>query len=136
MSLINPITPPTPLPPPILTPAQAYTNAKRMATNMYQQLLNAHTQLFNYLWNNPNGVTIEQFMTQYGTDAATLFSLSSQIQTLLGTVNPAYVPLNTPSNVTITVNADGTVTITPVVTGPTGAIGASGASGATGPTGP
>ena len=104
MSLINidiPARPP-------MTPIMAFGLSKAKSLTIYQSLERMHTELFKFLWENPD-VTIEQFMSQYGTDAAALFAVSSKIQEVLATVNPAYVPL-TPTK-PVTINGDGTVTI-------------------------
>ena len=104
MGLIDnvvPVRPPMP-------PAMAFKMAKVKSLQIYQILEKMHTELFKFLWENPD-VTIEQFMVKYGPDAAALFQVSAKIQEVLATVNPEYTPL-TPLK-PITINEDGTVTV-------------------------
>ena len=69
-----------------------YRKAIAESSLIAQQLEAKHTALFNRVWRNPNA-TASQILTKYGTDCQKLFEVSSTIQTVLATVNPAYVPL-------------------------------------------
>lgn len=75
---------------------------------IYRFLKMQHTQSFNNVWNNPT-YTPQEIVDAFGTDAATLFTLSWQIQQILQAADPGYVMLIPP--VPVVINPDGTVTL-------------------------
>lgn len=98
MSLIDPPVPPI-TPPDEVTKNYMYSRA--LSTQLYDYMLDRHTKLFNYIWFNPNGVTVEQMLAKYGTDGRALFEVSGMIQNSLLITNPEYEPLVPPKKYTI-----------------------------------
>ena len=78
------------------------------STGMFRRMKQEHARIFNLLWNNPKA-TPQEILDEYGTDAAALFSFSSQIQTMATAIDSGFVALVPPYN--YTVNGDGTVTV-------------------------
>jgi len=93
------------------TVANKVEQIKRMNFRLYQQILTLHTQVFQAVWNDKT-FTPKQIVEAFGTDAAALFANSASIQTLLYSVNNAYVPLNIPDGVSISFNPDGSAVYT------------------------
>jgi hypothetical protein len=94
------------------TQAEKVTRIKgsmvKLASGIYRQTVMLHTRLFNQLWKNPKA-SPQEILDEYGTEAAQLFSFSSQLQAMALGINPAYEPLVSPYEFTI--NSDGTVTV-------------------------
>ena len=84
-------------------------NITSVSQKMYTKMERQHQQLWNLIWNNPNGLTAQEVFDEYGSDSAQFFILSQNIQTMLAGVNENYVPLETPFSYTI--NPDATVTV-------------------------
>jgi hypothetical protein len=85
---------------------------KRMSTDLLTRIKSQHQEIMQAVWNNPAGLTPQQVMDAFGSEAAELFQLSDQLLTMLGNVKPddpyleeAAAPYN------YTINDDGTVTI-------------------------
>ena len=76
---------------------------------MYSKMLRQHQQLWDLLWNNPSGLTAQEVLDEYGSDAAQFFIISQGIQTMLVQAMTGYVPIVPPFPYVI--NPDGTVTI-------------------------
>ncbi len=76
---------------------------------LYSKIKNMIKTSFNLVWDNPEGLTPQEILDGFGTDAGELFIFSAQMQTLLLTVNPDYEFLTPPYNYVI--NPDGTVTV-------------------------
>jgi len=85
-----------------------YSQIRNMSKVLYNLMFEKHGLIFREIWNCPT-VSPQEIMDMYGTDAVLLFLFSSQIQNLLASSNPNYVPLAPPYQYTI--NPDGTVTI-------------------------
>lgn len=90
--------------------ADVVTTVKMGSTNLYNSIKSQLNNIFNTIWNNPDFTPIE-IVTAFGTDAAALFALAQGLQTLASQADPTYVPLVPPTNYTVTINADGSVTI-------------------------
>jgi len=88
--------------------AEAKNRIVAMSTAMFRRMKQEHARIFNMLWNNPKA-TPQEILDEYGTDAASLFSFSLQIQTMAKAIDPGYVPLVSPYEYTI--NRDGTITV-------------------------
>lgn len=74
----------------------------------FNRLNQTFTKIFQQIWVNPN-FTPQQIMDAFGSDAASLFQLSGQVQDLLNTIVPNVNQLTPPN--AFTINQDGTVTI-------------------------
>jgi hypothetical protein len=72
-------------------------------------LKNTIKRCFELIWNSDT-YTAQDVCDMYGTGALKLFIASAQVQGLIKTLDPNYVVLEAPADVTI--NKDGTVTIT------------------------
>jgi len=73
-----------------------------------QGLLNQGAAL---VWNNPTGATPQQVVSTMGTQAASIFQLSSILCSTLGAITGSTIGAM-PPGWSYTVNADGTVTLT------------------------
>jgi len=109
MSLISPVDPTT-----------STLNLLSVALNRgITQRVNTYNQIFNLIWNNAQGLTPQEVVAALGTNAAVLFALAAQEQSILpaavAQVNPvATVSLpSPPAGWTVTPNADGSVALTP-----------------------
>jgi len=90
-------------------------NRIKMAnTQLYRGILQQVQGIFKMIWANPS-FTPKQIVDGFGTDAVTLFGLFDQLQTMLTSVDPTYVPMTVPSQYVVTPNADGTITISDAV---------------------
>ena len=90
--------------------AASKTRIKRMCSNIYQQMEGQHKNVWEMIWNNRRGLSPQDVLDEFGSDAKDLFIFSSSIQAMLYQANPTnYVPLETPLEYTI--NPNGTVTI-------------------------
>ena len=106
MSLINIITKePTTEELLTLMKNRVKNNSRRIFNNVRQQ----HTNIFDTIWNNPNGFSPQEVLDEFGTDAVELFTFSLSIQTMLTQADPTYIYLNTPNLYTL--NDNGTVTV-------------------------
>lgn len=63
------------------------------------------------IWQNPYGLTPQQVFDALGTKAGLLLALSQQIVPLLEAADAEELPVLRPEGVVITVNQDGTVTL-------------------------
>ena len=88
--------------------AEAKKRIVGMSTAMFWRLKQEHARIFNQLWNNPKA-SPQEILDEYGTDAASLFSFSSQIQTMAASIDSSYVPVVPPYEYTI--KPDGTITV-------------------------
>jgi len=88
---------------------RAKNRIKNAAKNIYETVKNKHDQLWNVVWDNPAGLTPQEVIDAFGTDAKELFTYSQSLQTLLSEANENYVVKVTPNLVTI--NTDGSVTV-------------------------
>ena len=71
---------------------------------------------FNVLWNNPNGMTPQQVLDAFGTDAGMLVDIMTGMGQAVNEMMPGALPLVSPFQ--LTTNADGTVTVGAAVTPP------------------
>jgi hypothetical protein len=101
----------TPTPPGVTTLEGKIKKIKQLNTQIYIKMRALHTQAFNQVWRDKD-LTPKQIIEGFGTDAAALFQNSSQIQTILATVDPDYVPLAIPEGYTVTFNDNGSATVT------------------------
>ena len=81
----------------------------KVSTRMYNKMERQHQQLWDLIWENSSGLTPQEVLDEYGTDASSFFIISESIQTLLVQVRPTYTVLETPNLYVI--NEDGTVTV-------------------------
>jgi hypothetical protein len=101
----------------VTTPAQQAANQLRQITKQsFQQLSNAGIQGYNLLWKN-NNATPAAIVAALGTDAAGIFALAQlNISTVTTAASIGGAPIpeipSVPTGVTVTPNADGTVTLT------------------------
>lgn len=89
----------------------AVNSVKDQITMFYNNTVQQMASIFNAIWNDPNN-TPQQIVSGFGTDAALLFSALDTLQNLAKAINPSYVILVPPTGYTVTINNDGTVTIT------------------------
>ena len=85
---------------------------KRLSVDTLNHIKAQHREMMQAVWNNPAGLTPQQVMDAFGSEAAELFQLSDQLLTMLGNVkpdDPYLAEAEAPYNYTI--NDDGTVTI-------------------------
>lgn len=87
---------------------QIVVNLKTSNFTFYSSVNKQHSSLFRAIWNNAN-YTPKEIIDGFGVDGAALFQLSSNLQQILASVDPEYIPLR-PTNA-FTINEDGTVTI-------------------------
>tara|TARA_R110000765_G_scaffold124675_1_gene222079 strand:+ start:163 stop:474 length:312 start_codon:yes stop_codon:yes gene_type:complete len=80
-----------------------------VSANLFHEIKQRHTAIYNKLWNPPEGVTTQNVLDLFGTDAASLFVTSQTLQNLMESVDATYERLIPPN--TFVVNDDGTVTI-------------------------
>jgi len=80
-----------------------------MFRNIRDRIEEEHNIIWNIIWNNERGLTAQEVLDDFGTDAYDLFLFSNSIQSLLSEADPEYNHLVTPSE--YTVNTDGTITI-------------------------
>jgi hypothetical protein len=76
---------------------------------LFHEIKQRHTAIYNKMWNPPEGVTTQDVLDLFGTDAASLFVTSQTLQNLMESVDSTYERLIPPN--TFVVNDDGTVTI-------------------------
>jgi hypothetical protein len=115
MSLITLPTTPVVVAPPSLTLVQLQFQEglaiRQKAVNLYGVLVPFYNNLMATVWANPRGLTAQQVCDSLGTDAGTLFQAAAIAAQLILLGNSS-APLTTvPTGATITINADGTVTI-------------------------
>jgi len=82
---------------------------RNLSGKMYNRLKAEHSTIFRMIWNNSEGFSAQEILDDFGTDAAELFNLSSQMQIMLAQIDSSYVPLLPPNEFTI--QEDGTVII-------------------------
>ena len=91
------------------TPQDAYEKLKKMNAMTYKTLNTLHKVMFDFVWHNKT-FTPKEMITAMGTDAATIFAISRQVQGILVTVNPTgYQVLEPTQNVTM--NEDGSANV-------------------------
>lgn len=102
------------------TPQQATLgDINNAVVNGIQQRVLKYLQLYNLFWNNPYGLAPQDVAAALGTNAAVLFEIAAQEQSVLtaaaalvGAPLAATLP-SPPTGWTVTPNADGSVTLTP-----------------------
>lgn len=83
------------------------------------RILRAHEMGMNLLWDNlPEGVTPQDVIDEFGTDAGEIFQHSAALATLIGNIDPEKV-VSVPEQYVVNVNATGTVTLTEAPVEPT-----------------
>ncbi len=98
-----------------LTPTQVVQNlANTFAAQIngqYQQISNLFGRVFSFIWNNQQGQTPQQVFDLFGTNAGDLLKVANafaaMVQTYTGTA-PTLIPIGW----TVTVNGNGSVTVT------------------------
>ena len=101
---------PTPVSPVIVNVVNQIKGANGQ---LYKTIVQQIAMIFNLIWNNKSFTPV-QIVTAFGTDAGTLFTVFAQLQQTAQLIDPTYTPLVPPSQYIVVVNADGTVTLTPV----------------------
>ena len=76
---------------------------------IYLYLKKEYENLFTRVWENADGLTPQEVLDSFETDAFELFSYSDLVRQVLVQVNPNYSVPEVPYNFTI--NGDGTVTV-------------------------
>ena len=108
MALIQPTPTPTPL-----TTAQLQAQLKSQAVaqmnQFYRQSIFVFNTLMTQIWNNAGGLTPQQALDSFGTDAGTLVTYGGLLAGLINSVTPNTVSTTTPAP--LTTNAAGTVTV-------------------------
>lgn len=94
------------------SPAQDAADSIRLQIkSTWNRVLMSHQRGMASLWEDlPEGTTPQDVLDELGTDAADVFTLSTALATLIGTIDPDAV-VGVPEGVTVTVNDDGTVTL-------------------------
>jgi hypothetical protein len=92
----------------------------------YKEIEAFYTAQYNAVWKSKNA-TPQQVITRMGTNAAKLFSLAAELATILIHAG-SDVPTTTPAEYSVTINADGSATVTVVAppATPAAAVGTSG----------
>src|ERR1039458_7760030 len=111
MSLINPITPPTP---PVLTTAQKQARYKSIvkggAYGFLQQMIRKYNTDYTNFWTNSDGLTPAECVAALGTDGAEAVEKLGALKTFINSMYAGSIPdVATPQ--TITPNQDGTITL-------------------------
>lgn len=98
------------------TGSQATTQwIKDSILGTWNQATSAYNNVDNLVWNNPYGLTAQQVFDGLGTNAGTLVDASNALKTCINRATwPAakQVTSSKPANCTVTVNGNGTVTLT------------------------
>ena len=81
----------------------------RSMESLYGNMRAVYEQNFRAVWSNPDGLTPQEVMDAFGTDAVEFFSGGVGLYRYLDTVVPGGINLPAPSEVTP--HGDGTVTI-------------------------
>ena len=98
------VTPPTPA-------KDRADSIRSQVKNTWHRVLMSHKRGMETLWGNlPEGTTPQDVIDELGTDAADVFALSASLAALIGTIDADAV-VHVPEGVTVTANADGTVTL-------------------------
>lgn len=84
---------------------------RRLNTQIYNSMKQLHTTAFHAVWEDQD-FKPKQIIEGFGTDCKALFENSAQIQTILATVDPGYVPLAIPEGYSISFNPDGSCSVT------------------------
>jgi len=94
------------------SPAQDVAESIRMQIKgTWNRILMTHQRGMAAIWNElPEGTTPQDVLDELGTDAADVFTLSAALATLIGSIDADAV-VHVPEGVTVTANADGTVTL-------------------------
>jgi hypothetical protein len=103
-------TPPTS---PVLTDAQKKARVKSQilgsSNQLFRQMVNIFSSNMQAVWNNADGLTPQQVMDIFGTDAGALVTGAAGLAALINATVPTTVNPTAPQ--TLTVNEDGTVTV-------------------------
>ena len=89
--------------------AQIKANITQVYNQLFQQSVSQLTYLYREVWLNELGLTPQQVVDSFGTDAGELMNTFSVLRTAVGSLIPDGIGLADPH--TVTVNEDGTVTI-------------------------
>ena len=89
--------------------ARTNSRIKKVSLNIYKTMENRHESVWDLIWNNKDGLTPQEILDSFGSDAAELFLFSGSIQAMLASAGAGYVPVETPNE--FVVNGDGTVTV-------------------------
>jgi len=105
-------------PPPKLTPAQARANrALALPRIIFTRLLNSWAQGLDSVWSAPDPAAV---LTAIGPQAAELFTRSAQLRAFLEQQQPGSTSIPQAAKIKpVTLNPDGTVTLTPSQPTPT-----------------
>jgi hypothetical protein len=98
-------------------PSLTLTQKQALEKNKITQAMNAHfklsistaTNMFNELWNNPQGLTPQQVLDSLSTNAASFVQGLGALITTINTLYPGAVSLTPPHSITI--NSDHTATV-------------------------
>lgn len=83
---------------------------KQSATKAYQHLVDSWKECYNLLWNNPYGLTPQEVLDAFGTEAVQAFLLSANTGEFINQLG-AGVRNAVPEGYTYTANPDGTITL-------------------------
>ena len=101
---------------PVLTLAQKQGMVKMQignaARNLRTQMIAAYNNLYATVWQNPLGLTPQQVCDALGANAADLFIKADILKTALNTSVAGTITATLPTGATVTLNQNGTVTIT------------------------
>lgn len=84
---------------------------KSESLDLFQSVKQRHQKLMRIVWQNPRGLTPQQVMDAFGTEAAELFSLSDALLNLIKTAKPDDPYGDTQIPYEFTIHDDGTVTV-------------------------
>ncbi len=90
---------------------QAAIKARIIASNnaMFEQARETFSYYHHQIWDNTQGLTPQQVVDGFGTDAGTLVTKLAGLKTFLNTLRPGSITLTPPK--AITVNQDGTAKV-------------------------
>ncbi len=84
---------------------------RNMTAQSFQQLKRTSLAIRALIFENPLGLLPQQVCDALGTDAGSLWALAQAIASLLNGIIPGTISLDLPNGLVLTVNQDGTVTI-------------------------
>jgi hypothetical protein len=99
--------------PSLTKPQKAAARIRGDIQRAFMQMKNTFNMTVMQIWNNPDPeLTPQAIIAEFGTDAAELFGLSNAMIGLMNTFAGAEISTIIPAKYSVTVNEDGSITIT------------------------
>ena len=90
---------------------QVASTFKRQVVRNYNRMIQMHENIHRSFWNNSKA-TPDEINAELGTRAADVFQFSIKIKQAILALNPSAILSTKPSEYSVTINGDGTVTLT------------------------